>query len=381
MKRVWDLESEEEANKLANTYYPSVRSQRQMEAEALILRKLVQFPSGQYQTDLMWSGNQRPLSNWREAREAYLRWENRMEKDPKLREAFHWAIATWKDKDFIKKTTVNITENDDQYFLTCFMVLKEGQEIEKGQLVVNGARVFGGKCLNDYLEVGPNLMNDLMDILLMIRRGKWVVCCDMQNMFLNIKVSPRDRRYLRLFYRPPGQRDLEVYEFTVHVFGLASSPCVAMRVVREHATRHKDRWPVAEEAVRTSLLVDDVWFASPNQERLKRGIREIVELTESMGIKVHKWGSNLEELIEQFLPDQRARTVQLNLDGQAALKALGMAWDTRADEFRFLQGPAKKEPWTLRTMSSSAGQIYDPLGLISLTTLPGKLLIQNAWRY
>ena len=201
-----------------------------------------------------------------------------MEQDPKLGEAFHWAIATWKDKDFIEKTTINTGERDDQYFLTCFMVLKEGQEIEKGRLVVNGARVFGGKCLNDYLEVGPNLMNDLTDILLLIRRGKWVVCCDMQNMFLNIKVSPRDRKYLRLFYRPPGAKDLEVYKFTVHVFGLASSPCVAMRIVREHATRHKDRWPVAEEAVRTSSLVDDVWFASPNQNRLERGIREIREI-------------------------------------------------------------------------------------------------------
>ena len=30
MKRVWDLESEGDAQKLANTYYPSVRSQRQM---------------------------------------------------------------------------------------------------------------------------------------------------------------------------------------------------------------------------------------------------------------------------------------------------------------------------------------------------------------
>ena len=100
-----------------------------------------------------------------------------------------------------------------------------------------------------------------------------------------------------------------------------------------------------------------------------------------MGIKVHKWGSNLEELLEQFPLHQRAQTVQLNMDGQAALKALGMAWDTQADEFRFPQGPAKKETWTLRTMSSSAGQIYDPLGLISHTTLPGKLLIQNAWRY
>ena len=329
----------------------------------------------------MWQGTTRPNTNWAGARMAFLNWEHRLEKDPKLKEAFHWAIKTWCERDFIQKTTHKINEMDEQYFLTCFMVLKEGQPIEKGRLVVNGARNFGGKCLNDYLEVGPNLMNDLSDILLLLRRQKWVVCCDMQNMFLNIKVTPKDRRFLRLFYRPHTGVELEVYEFTVHVFGLASSPCVAMRVVREHASRQKERWPLAEEALRSFSLVDDVWFASSDPERLKKCIKEIVDLTGSMGIQVHKWGSNKEELIRDFPMEQRAKTFQLNLEGQAAMKALGIAWDTQTDEFRFVQGPPKKEIWTLRTMSSSAGQLYDPLGLISPTTLPGKLLIQNAWRY
>ena len=100
-----------------------------------------------------------------------------------------------------------------------------------------------------------------------------------------------------------------------------------------------------------------------------------------MGIQVHKWGSNLEELIQDIPQQQRAQTFQINSEGQGALKALGMAWDTETDQFLFLQGPPKKDGWTLRTMCSSAGQLYDPLGLVSPTTLPGKLLIQSAWRY
>ena len=127
--------------------------------------------------------------------------------------------------------------------------------------------------------------------------------------------------------------------------------------------------------------MDDVWFASDDPERLKRAIRKIIDLTGSMGIQVHKWGSNLEELIQDFPPHQRARTFQLNSEGKAAIKALGIVWDTQGDEFRFLQGAPKKSTWTLRTMSSAADQIYDPLGIISPTTLPGKLLIQNAWIY
>ncbi len=288
-----------------------------------------------------------------------------MEKDPRLKQAFHHAISAWMQKGFIEKTMRNTLESDEQFFLTCFMVLKDGQPLEKGR-VVNGARVFGNKSLNDYLEVGPNLMNDLLDILLLIRKHQWVVCCDMQNMFLNIKVNPAYRKYLQLFYHPDQGGPLEIFEFMVHVFGLASSPCVAMRVVREHAARHKSKWPIAERAVRKTSLVDHVWFVSPDLEELKKGIKEIVELTGSMGMQVHKWGSNNAELLRDIPEEWRAKTFQLNPEGQGAMKALGVAWDTQVDEFLFLQGPPKSKEWTLRTMSSSAGQLYDPLGNISL---------------
>ena len=103
MRRLWDLETEEEAGKLANTYFPSVRSQRQMEAETQLLRKLKQLPSGQYQAGLMWSGRQRPQTNWSEAKAAYLAWENRMEKNTHMKQAFHYAIQNWTEKDFMKR--------------------------------------------------------------------------------------------------------------------------------------------------------------------------------------------------------------------------------------------------------------------------------------
>ncbi len=75
MSRIWDLETEAETNNLANSYFPSVRSQKQIQAEAQLLRQLVQLPNGQYQTGLMWSSGQHPHTNWEEARTAFLSWE------------------------------------------------------------------------------------------------------------------------------------------------------------------------------------------------------------------------------------------------------------------------------------------------------------------
>ena len=101
----------------------------------------------------------------------------------------------------------------------------------------------------------------------------------------------------------------------------------------------------------------------------------------SMKIEVHKWATNIPGLLDDIPMAKRAKTMKLEIEEQVAVKALGLVWDVEQDSFRFLKGPSDMENWTLRTMCSSAGRLYDPLGLVSPTTLPGKLLIQNAWRY
>ena len=147
------------------------------------------------------------------------------------------------------------------------MVWREGQPLEKGRLVVNAARQFKGESLNDFLEPGANVINDIGQLLLRIRRHPFVVCCDLKEMFLNIKVDPADRKYLRMFYRENPEAPLEVFQFTVHAFRLASSPCVAISCVKMHAKKHADRWPLAEKAVRRTLWL--MTFGSWETPRLR----------------------------------------------------------------------------------------------------------------
>ena len=121
-----------------------------------------------------------------------------------------------------------------------------------------------------------------MTYLLRIRRCRYVVCCDLAEMFLNIKVNPQDRPYLRVFYREKPTDELRVYQFTVHAFGLSSSPCVAMTTVQAHAKRHADRWPLAEKAIRDNSLVDDIWF----NVKPKIGV-ELRDTRDSGGYEAH----------------------------------------------------------------------------------------------
>ena len=379
LKRVWEIEDDDEVRKLINSHYPAVRTERQLKAEADVGANLKQLESGNYQTKLLWSTNRRPRNNYVEARKAFIYWERRLARDEMTRQAYHIAMTNWINNMFVENT--ENTPDRDQNFLTSFMVMKEGGGPEKARLVVNGARKFRGECLNDFLEPGSNLMNDLCELVLRIRKYKYVVCCDLANMFLNIKVDPEDRPYLRMFYRSDPSKEMEVYQFTVHAFGLTSSPFIAMSAVRAHAKKHGERWPLAERAIRFNSLVDDIWLMSNHVAEVEQGMREIVELMKEMNIKVHKWGSNCAELLKHVPEGQKARVVRLSDQEGTAIKALGLVWDTERDEILFPKGPPILEPWTMRSMTSSAGQLFDPLVLLGPTTTPVKLLIQSAWRY
>ena len=138
---------------------------------------------------------------------------------------------------------------------------------------------------------------------------------------------------------------------------------------------------MAEKAVRTNSLVDDIWLMSDTKSELKVGIQEVQELMRHMGIGVHKWGSNCPELLQDIPKDRLAKEIAVTDCEGTAIKALGLIWDTEKDVFRFPQGPPDLSPWTLRRMTSSAGQLFDPLVLLGPATLPAKLLIQYAWRY
>ena len=102
-------------------------------------------------------------------------------------------MANWIDSGYLENTD-NIA-GCPQNFLTTFMVLKEQGEHLKARLVVNGARKSKGDSLNDFLEPGGNVMLDLSELLLRLWRYKYVVCCDLANMFLNIKVSSADHPF------------------------------------------------------------------------------------------------------------------------------------------------------------------------------------------
>ena len=97
----------------------------------------------------------------------------------------------------------------------------------------------------DRLLPGQKLIQNIFDILIRFRQGRYAFTCDINAMYLNVRVSPEDRPYLCLFYREHSGAPLRVIQLHSHPFGLSSSPYVAMRVVKDHLELKREQFPRA----------------------------------------------------------------------------------------------------------------------------------------
>ena len=89
--------------------------------------------------------------------------------------------------------------------------------------------------------------------------------------------------------------------------------------------------------------------------------------------KLHKWNSNVEEL-EPKSENTYAKQ-QLGAKGNES-KILGLPWDKQNDTLQVVY-PQESTESTKRGVLANLAKVYDPLGLVSPTTLTWKLIYRD----
>ena len=89
------------------------------------------------------------------------------------------------------------------------------------------AAKYKGRSLNEELLQGPDLNNTLVVVLLRFRHDKIAIVADIEAMFHQVKVEPKDCNALRfLWWNENLDQEPEDYQMLVHIFGATSSPSV-----------------------------------------------------------------------------------------------------------------------------------------------------------
>ena len=163
---------------------------------------------------------------------------------------------------------------------------------------------FQNTCLNDNILKGPDLLNNLLSVLLKFREGRYGVMSDIQQMFHQVLTNQDDQQALRFLWRDNPNQAFEDYAMTAHVFGKADSPCCANWALRSTALDQKES--VSKnviDAVLHRFYMDDYLDSFNDITIAVSTTLSVSTLLEDGGFHLTKWTSNSIDILNTFPKD------------------------------------------------------------------------------
>ncbi len=349
------------------------------------LRKSLVYADGQYQAACTWApGEGRPSLNYTQALNRLVSLErSKYFQDAHLRRKYAEVIQLWEAESFVRE--VKLGTEDVAYLMPHFPILKDSRSTPIRPVM--DCKI----ALNKFLLSGPNLLNNIDDVLLRYRSCIYTYSGDVKQMFLRIKLDPQDAPYhCFLWRRSPGDSPT-VFQFRVHVFGNTGSPFVAVFVVQEHARKYIDVHPQAVDTLVNSTLIDDVLDSTDSVTQAATIMLQLRQILSEAGMSLVKCHSNHSRVL-QDLPPEAVSPDFLDIssicqkDSELVnLKALGIRCDPVKDLLYFVMEVPAVTRWTMRIVLKTFPRLFDPLGLLLPYTIRARcyfssLVIQgNTW--
>ena len=380
LARLWHVEPVQ-----GEALRPVRLTHEEKEAEELFIRTLNRLKDGRYEVGLLWKSRSHLPTNYAPALEAFYALERQMKRHPEMRNQFVKTVSDWLNKNiahYVPSSSINV-----RYLIPTFMVIRLDKATTSYRLVVDGARKFNGTCINDHLLTGPKLIQSIWSVLIRFRQNSHAFTCDINAMYLNVKVPVQDQPFLCMFYREMDHHPIRVLQLSSHPFGLSSSPFVAMRVVAHHAADTQSLYPLAAAAVKENVIVDDFILSHDDPQQLYTVRSELEAMLAGIGMQVHKMAANHPLILRGVSPEKIAQSKELGEEdlpaptvGMPTIKTLGLVWSAREDTLTIqFQPKYKNGNLTLRQIVSDGGRLYDLLGLGLPISMTCRILQQLCW--
>ena len=242
----------------------------------------------------------------------------------------------------------------------------------KIRIVFDCAARSNGTSLNEQLLTGPDILGSLIGVLSRFRKDKVALVADVEAMYHQVLIDPKDEPYLRFLWWPGGDTSLPPahYNMKVHVFGATSSPACALYALKETARDHAASY--SKEAVQTvmeNFYMDDCLKFVPSRDKAILLCQQLANLLKQGGFRLTKWLSNDKEVLEHIPSEERAKVVlDLAEIGVSCERILGVQWNFQEDYFQFNISLTNK-PCTRRGILSMISSLFDPLGFVARVVL------------
>ena len=143
----------------------------------------------------------------------------------------------------------------------------------------------------------PDLLSNFVGVILRFREQQVAISADIEQLFMQIKVAPSDRAFLRFVWNQNGK--IEEYEYTRHIFGATSSPCIASYALRRSARDNQDKFPQVLHVIERNVYMDDLYISTANVESAVNVMNSTKECLSLGGFNITKWNSNSDEFLKK----------------------------------------------------------------------------------
>lgn len=350
----------------------------QHEVYAEFREQLTRSEEGWYETGLPWKGNHPPLpSNCNGSLRRLANLQRKIQQNG-LTESYSDIIEMQKSEGIVEVASEQ--PRGVEFYIPHKPVIRETAETTKLRIVYDASAKAHSDApsLNQCLNPGPPLQNDLWNVLVRMRFHPIALSGDLKQAFLQVRIKETDRDALRFHWSPDANHEIETLRFTRALFGLTSSPFLLGGVIEHHLTSWESRKPEAVAELRKSLYVDDLVSGKTTVADAKTMKNDAIEIFNDATFTLHKWHSNKREL-EEPTNDNEEKTFakqQLGTPTEGDSSLLGLAWSKDQDQIKVVI-PSSKATTTKRGILSKLAQIYDPLGVLSPRTVQGKFIYRE----
>ena len=154
----------------------------------------------------------------------------------------------------------------------------------KIRVVFDAAAKHKGLSLNDKLLKGPDLLSNLIGLLIKFKKGKYAVIADIEQMFHQIFVLEKERDALRFLWRDTPSDKIDDYVMNVHLFGKIDSPCCANWSLKKKALDQKDTYSEnIISKILDSFYMDDYLDSFSNKDSAISTIKDVIYILRTGG--------------------------------------------------------------------------------------------------
>ncbi|XP_053968395.1 uncharacterized protein LOC128869820 [Anastrepha ludens] len=187
----------------------------------------------------------------------------------------------------------NVDFDNPHYYVPHHYVLKPTSTTTKLWVVFDAScKSTTQRSLNDILDVGPTLQNDLYILLLRFRLHRYTLTADIVKMYRQILVHKNDRKFQYILWRSTPHDEIRTYQLSTVTYGTVSAPYLAVQSLNYIADAYESDYALGASTIKTSFYVDDLLCGADTLAELSRIKYEVTDILRRGCFPLAKWHSN-----------------------------------------------------------------------------------------